>query len=327
MMEPALRRSRKARKDEGYAQTKQTQALALSLISFIFVVYACGFLSTVMSLPPINPKEALSMYNNFAHGDKKIDSIDFNKISNQRGVGLNIAKGGIVVNEDNEDNEEEADKDLEVVDKSDYELDTKEEHSQNFSQVPTSKWPVSATRDRGEWFEMPHPGDEDIKIKVPPFWSAPVHNGTLMTRSLAMSIGTCAKADPRTGSFQIGEKCPLKDRTIFVAIASYRDWQCRYTVESIFTRAKYPHRIRVGVVDQIVDGDDICDDPIDPCEDKPDQALCKYIDQVDNFVTDAPLSVGPVFARHLGHRLYRGEYYAMQSDAHITFTQGKFSLQ
>lgn len=36
---------------------------------------------------------------------------------------------------------------------------------------------------------------------------------------------------------------------------------------------------------------------------------------------DAPLSVGPVFARHLGYRLYRGEYYATQSDAHVSFTQ------
>lgn len=37
---------------------------------------------------------------------------------------------------------------------------------------------------------------------------------------------------------------------------------------------------------------------------------------------DAELAVGPVFARHIGHRLYRGEYYAMQSDAHVTFTRG-----
>jgi [Skp1-protein]-hydroxyproline N-acetylglucosaminyltransferase len=35
---------------------------------------------------------------------------------------------------------------------------------------------------------------------------------------------------------------------------------------------------------------------------------------------DAPLSVGPVFARHIGYRMYRGEYYATQSDAHVTFT-------
>jgi len=36
---------------------------------------------------------------------------------------------------------------------------------------------------------------------------------------------------------------------------------------------------------------------------------------------DAPLSVGPVFARHLGYRLYRGEYYATQSDAHVSYTR------
>jgi hypothetical protein len=78
----------------------------------------------------------------------------------------------------------------------------------------------------------------------------------------------------------------------------------------------------VGVVDQIVDGeDDVCNVPIEPCESKPEQALCKYKSQVDNYEMEAQLAVGPVFARHIGHRLYRGEYYATQSDAHVTFTQ------
>ena len=76
-----------------------------------------------------------------------------------------------------------------------------------------------------------------------------------------------------------------------------------------------------AVVDQIVVGEDAkCNDPIEPCDKNPDQALCKYKDQVDVYTMDAPLSVGPVFARHLGYRLYRGEYYATQSDAHVTFT-------
>jgi len=75
------------------------------------------------------------------------------------------------------------------------------------------------------------------------------------------------------------------------------------------------------VVDQIIDGDDHCDVPIDPCDKDPYQALCNYKDQVDVYQMEAPLAVGPVFARHFGHRLYRGEYYAMQSDAHVTFTQ------
>jgi len=34
---------------------------------------------------------------------------------------------------------------------------------------------------------------------------------------------------------------------------------------------------------------------------------------------DAALAVGPVFARHIGHRMYRGEYFAIQCDAHVSF--------
>lgn len=31
--------------------------------------------------------------------------------------------------------------------------------------------------------------------------------------------------------------------------------------------------------------------------------------------------MGPVFARHLGNRLYRGEYFAIQCDAHVDFVK------
>ena len=113
-----------------------------------------------------------------------------------------------------------------------------------------------------------------------------------------------------------GDACPPDDRTISVAIASYRDWQCRDTVSSIFGRAKYPERVRVGVVDQIVEGEDgPCDAPPKPCKEDPDQVLCEHKGRLDVFQVDAQLSIGPVFARHLGHRMYRGEYYYMQSDA------------
>jgi len=77
----------------------------------------------------------------------------------------------------------------------------------------------------------------------------------------------------------------------------------------------------IVVVDQIVDGDPSCGVPIQSCESDPEQGLCKYADQVDVMEIDAQLAIGPVFARHLGHRLYRGEYYAMQIDAHVTFVK------
>lgn len=76
-------------------------------------------------------------------------------------------------------------------------------------------------------------------------------------------------------------------------------------------------------MDQIINGEDArCDEPIKPCDEDPEQALCKYRRQVDVYQMEAGLSVGPVFARHIGHRMYRGEYYSTQSDAHVTFTRG-----
>lgn len=130
----------------------------------------------------------------------------------------------------------------------------------------------------------------------------------------------------------IGSRIPLKDgnnstsgavllETIFVSVASYRDWQCSRTVESAFLRASHPERIRVAVVDQIRIGiDPPCSVPPNgTCDVRPDQATCKYKSQIDYLTVDAELSVGPVFARHLGNRLYRGEYFAVQSDAHVEF--------
>jgi hypothetical protein len=328
------------------SKSNQTRFLAASLIIFIFAIYACGFVSTVLSLPPLNPRQVMVFNYKPSNGDSTRTSDSGGGVKKNEGVGLNIAKRGLDRNP--EDDEEEHDDDIEEGEEEEEEEEgeeeeeegeeEEEEEGEEFSDeedleekenvvnttkdisVPKSTWPVSVTKDTSDYIEISHPGDADIKLKVPPLWSLPIHNNKLMTREQAMSIGTCAKPDPVTGSFQRGDDCPTQERTIFVAIASYRDWQCRYTVESIFNRAKYPHRVRVAIVDQIVDGDFICNEPIDPCDEKPDQALCKYNSQVDNYIMDAPLSVGPVFARHIGHRLYRGEYYSMQSDAHVTFT-------
>lgn len=78
----------------------------------------------------------------------------------------------------------------------------------------------------------------------------------------------------------------------------------------------------IGVVDQLVAGKDVaCNTPISSCETYPNQALCQHLDRVDVYTMEAHLAVGPVFARHVAARLYRGEYYAVQSDAHVEFTQ------
>lgn len=113
-------------------------------------------------------------------------------------------------------------------------------------EIPVGKWPVT-TRDEENDFEvLLHPGDHKTEMLVPRWWSAPLHNKKLFTREQAMKVGTCVTPDPVTGSNVRGADCPPDERTIFIAIASYRDYQCRFTVESAFNRAKNPHRIRIG---------------------------------------------------------------------------------
>jgi hypothetical protein len=78
----------------------------------------------------------------------------------------------------------------------------------------------------------------------------------------------------------------------------------------------------VGVVDQLEQGHDpSCDVPIVTCQAKPEQALCRYRDQIDVYEMDSTLSVGSTFARHVVNRLYRGEYYNLQIDSHVTFVR------
>ena len=109
------------------------------------------------------------------------------------------------------------------------------------------------------------------------------------------------------------------EETIFLMIASYRDFQCRETIASAFDRADHPERLFVAAVDQTVPGDVGCLDVEIPCSTNPNQALCKYRDQIAVYKMDAQYATGPVTARHIGDRMYRGEYFVMQMDAHCYF--------
>lgn len=186
--------------------------------------------------------------------------------------------------------------------------------------IPPAKWPVSLRDEINDYEVVQHPVDAKQHFRVPKFWTPPLHNNQLMSRETAMRVGSCTIPNAH-GNYARGADCPLHQRTIFIMIASYRDYQCRETIESLYSRAAHPERIRVGVVDQIVEGvDNKCHEPIHPCSEDPTQALCQYAQLIDTVPLDAKLSVGPVPARHIGHRMYRGEYYAAQSDAHVTFT-------
>lgn len=97
--------------------------------------------------------------------------------------------------------------------------------------------------------------------------------------------------------------------TIFLMIASYRDFQCRETITSAFNKADHPERLFVGAVDQLVPGDTGCLDIDIPCSQDNTQAICKYRDQIVIYKMDAAQATGPVTARHIGDRLYRGQSF------------------
>jgi hypothetical protein len=256
--------------------------LGVLLSLLILALYFYGFLESIFALPDIQ--------NQLMPPPRLFDDANLNvAVDSYERVGATKDTLGAVVKPDNSANAF-----VRLV---------------NIADIPQHVWPPSVRNEPDNFETIIHPGDEVTTLSVPKFWSPPIHQGGLMSRELAMKIGSCSVPDSKTGSLARGEDCPEDDRTIYFAIASYRDFQCRFTVESAFMRAKNPKRIRVGelrngedddpvsrfdagltdflflvtgVVDQIVDGEDpACNVPIEPCDVNPNQALCLYKDQVD----------------------------------------------
>jgi hypothetical protein len=152
-------------------------------------------------------------------------------------------------------------------------------------------------------------------LKVPRYWNPSVYGETGIRKFLGQNGQYLITPEEAmaVGSFHQSKE------TIFVAVASYRDPECLPTVEDIYLRAKYPERIRVAIVDQRSEGDPICSKPVEPCEQNPEQVLCKYAHLIDAIEYPSQFMVGPVLARHLANRMYRGEYFAMQVDSHVRF--------
>lgn len=164
--------------------------------------------------------------------------------------------------------------------------------------------------------EYPRPPDVPSSIEVPKFFDqvyGSVYRGSV--RGFLGNHGERLITPEEAAS--IGSFDDNQHETIFVTIASYRDPECPQTIEEIFGQAKYPSRIRVAVVDQTEEGDVVCNKPKIPCSKDSTQLLCIYKEHIDYFPMKASYGIGPVFARHIGYRHYRGEYFAMQVDAHI----------
>lgn len=100
--------------------------------------------------------------------------------------------------------------------------------------------------------------------------------------------------------------------TIFVLIASYRDPECRTTVQDLFENAALPERVSIGICWQF--------DPSDPFD-------CIYGDQ--SFPGNIRIervphkqSNGVCWARHRASQLVKNEAYVLTIDSHTLFEPG-----
>lgn len=100
--------------------------------------------------------------------------------------------------------------------------------------------------------------------------------------------------------------------TIFVAIASYRDTECQWTIKSLFEQAKYPELIRVGILWQTIPEEDHHTCFIEPYV---------YPNQVDEVFVHISRANGCGWAKRNALRMHKDEKYTMLIDSHMRFAK------
>ena len=100
----------------------------------------------------------------------------------------------------------------------------------------------------------------------------------------------------------------IKKDTIFVSVATYRDSSCTTTISEIFSKAKYPNNIYVGITQQ----------------NKKEDSDCHLDNKYNNIrIIRIPYyeAKGPTYARYWCSTLWNGEEYFLQIDSHTNFVQ------
>lgn len=97
------------------------------------------------------------------------------------------------------------------------------------------------------------------------------------------------------------------NKTIFVSIASYRDPELAFTVDTLFEKAKYPHKIKVVVCQQ----------------DEPEKFI--NFDKINRNIHTLNFhyvkSEGVCWARHKINSEYQHEDYFLQIDSHVAMEE------
>lgn len=110
------------------------------------------------------------------------------------------------------------------------------------------------------------------------------------------------------------------DTTVMITLASFRDKLCPVTLFNLFTKATYPERVFVGVVQQNTATDVDCLDRY--CElvnEHYKVTSCPFKYHVKMNRVDASEAKGPTWARALSSHLIEDEEFCMQMDSHMDF--------
>lgn len=121
------------------------------------------------------------------------------------------------------------------------------------------------------------------------------------------------------------------DGSIFLSVATYRDENCMNTIMDAYEKAQNPEKLFVGLVQQNCQQDCLSgimeDGKSHPIEPDPDchKIVCERMphrcSQIRALHIDEPESLGPYMARYFASKLWYGEEWYMQIDAHMTFYQ------
>lgn len=124
-----------------------------------------------------------------------------------------------------------------------------------------------------------------------------------------------------------------EDGSVFLSVATYRDENCFNTVYNAYAKSKNPDKLFIGLVQQnchsncksgVLSNLTVVDVPPDDdcyqkfCETELGQPICAK-KQVRVLNIDEPESLGPYAARYFSSKLWYGEQWFMQTDAHMTF--------
>ena len=114
------------------------------------------------------------------------------------------------------------------------------------------------------------------------------------------------------------------DASIFVGIAHYRDGRCAETLKNLFTKAKFPERVHVGIMQHIDTEEDSLNCRKDYCRATGyamESGKCPHLDNIRQLVASAKDARGPGVSRYMQEQLLQQEQFCLQVDAHSDFSQ------